>query len=111
MANKIKHIRAGDEVVVLTGKDRGKTGEVIKVLPEEEQVVVENINVVTKHSRQTSRQDPGGIIEKEAPVHVSNVQLIDPATGEPTRVGREYDEDKEQWVRVAKKSGQRIEQN
>lgn len=109
MANKIKHIRTGDEVVVLAGKDRGKTGEVIKVLPEDERVVVENINIVSKHSRQTSQQDPGGIIEKEAPVHVSNVQLIDPETGEATRVGREYDEEQQQWVRVAKKSGRRID--
>lgn len=105
----IKHIRTEDEVVVRSGKDRGKRGEVIKVLPDEDTVVVDGVNIVKKHQRQQSQDKPGGILEMEAPVHVSNVQLICPHTDEPTRVGREYDEDREQWVRVSKKSGEVID--
>lgn len=106
---KIKHIRKGDEVVVRSGKERGKQGEVIKVLPDDDAVLVENLNVVKKHQRQQSQDQPGGILEMEAPIHISNVQLICPHTGEPTRVGREYDEDRERWVRVSKKSGEVID--
>lgn len=106
---KIKHIRKGDEVVVRTGKDRGKRGEVIKVIPEKDSVLVEDVNIVKKHQRQQSQDQPGGILEMEAPIHVSNVQLIDPQTGEPTRVGREYDDDRERWVRVSKDSGEVID--
>lgn len=106
---KIKHIRKGDEVLIRTGKDRGKTGEVLQVVPEKDAVIVEGINVVKRHARQQSQNQPGGIVEKEAPIHVSNVQLICPHTREPTRVGREYDEEQEQWVRVSKKSGQPID--
>ncbi|MFB6356914.1 MAG: 50S ribosomal protein L24 [bacterium] len=106
---KIKHVRSGDEVVVRTGKDRGKRGEIIQVLPDEGTVLVEGVNKVKRHQRQQSRQDPGGIVEKEAPIDASNVQLICPHTDQPTRVGREYDEEQEQWVRVSKKSGKRID--
>ena len=109
MANKIKHIRSGDQVVILAGKDRGKTGEVIKIVPDQDRVLVEGINVVTRHQRQTSQQQPGGLVEKEAPIHISNVQLIDPHSNEPTRVGREYDDERGRWVRVAKKSGKVID--
>lgn len=106
---KIKHLRKGDEVVVRSGKERGKTGEVIKVNPDDQTVVIEDLNVVKKHQRQTQQDQPGGILEIEAPIHVSNVQLICPHTGEPTRVGRTYDEDRERWVRVSKKSGEVID--
>ncbi len=106
---EIKHIREGDEVVVRSGKERGKRGEVIKVIPEKDSVLVENLNIVQKHQRQQSQDQPGGIIEMEAPIHASNVQLICPHTNEPTRVGREYDEDRERWVRVSKKSGDVID--
>jgi large subunit ribosomal protein L24 len=109
MANKIKHIRAGDQVVVIAGKDKGKTGAVIKILPDQEKVLVEGINIVKRHQRQTSPQQPGGIVEREAAIHISNVQLIDPHSNEPTRVGREYDSEREQWVRIAKKSGKKID--
>ncbi len=106
---KIKHVRAGDEVLIRSGKERGKTGTVIQVIPEKDAVLVENRNVVKRHTRQQSQNQPGGIVEKEAPIHVSNVQLICPHTQEPTRVGRQYDEDKQQWVRVSKKSGKPID--
>jgi large subunit ribosomal protein L24 len=107
--SQIKHLRKGDEVVVRTGKDRGKRGEIIKVLSDEGRVVVDGVNVVKKHQRQQSQDQPGGILEMEAPIDVSNVQLICPHTGEPTRVGREYDEEREQWVRVSKESGDVID--
>lgn len=106
---KIKHVRAGDEVLIRSGKERGKTGTVIQVLPDKDAVLVENRNVVKRHTQQQSQNQPGGIVEKEAPIHVSNVQLICPHTKEPTRVGREYDEEQEQWVRVSKKSGKPID--
>lgn len=105
----IKHVKAGDEVVVLSGKERGKTGTVMQVLPDKNAVLVENLNVVQRHQRQTSQDQPAGIVEKEAPIHASNVQLICPDTGEPTRVGRTYDEEQEQWVRISKKSGEIID--
>jgi large subunit ribosomal protein L24 len=106
---KIKHIRNGDEVVIRSGKERGKRGEVIKVIPEKDSVLVENVNVVKKHQQQQSQDQPGGILEIEAPIHVSNVQLICPHTDEPTKVGRQYDDDRERWVRVSKQSGEVID--
>lgn len=106
---KIKHVKKGDEVIVRTGKDRGTTGEIIDVLPDEGRVVVQGVNVATRHKQQTNRQEPGGIVEQEAPIDASNVQLICPHTKEPTRVGREYDEEQECWVRVSKNSGKTID--
>ena len=103
MAAKIKK---GDKVIVLSGKDKGKTGEVSKVLPKEDRVVVSGVNTVKRHQRPT-QTTPGGIEEKDAPIHMSNVALVDPKTGEPTRVGFKVDGDKK--VRVAKKSGEVID--
>ncbi len=109
MANKVKGIKVGDEVVVIAGKDRGKIGEVIKVFPDQNRVVVENINIITRHQRQTKQGQPSGRIEKEAPIHLSNVMVVDPETGEPTRISRQYDEKAGQWVRVTKKSNTRLD--
>ena len=103
MAAKIKK---GDKVIVLSGKDKGKTGEVSKVLPKEDRVVVSGVNTVKRHQRPT-QTTPGGIEEKDAPIHISNVTLVDPKTGEPTRVGFKVEGDKK--VRVAKKSGEVID--
>jgi len=103
MAAKIKK---GDKVVILTGKDKGKTGEVTQVLPKEDRVVVAGVNTVKRHQRQT-QTTPGGIEEKDAPIHVSNVALADPKTGEATRVGFKVEGDKK--VRIAKKSGEVID--
>ncbi|MCP2670475.1 50S ribosomal protein L24 [Maricaulaceae bacterium EIL42A08] len=103
MAAKIKK---GDKVIVLSGKDKGKTGEVSKVLPKEDRVVVSGVNTVKRHQRPT-QTTPGGIEEKDAPIHISNVALVDPKTGEPTRVGFKVEGDKK--VRVAKKSGEVID--
>ena len=104
MAAKIKK---GDNVVVLAGRDKGKTGEVIKVLPTENRVVVSGVNVVKRHTRPT-QADAGGIKEKEAAIHVSNVAVADPKTGEPTRVGFKTLEDGRK-VRFAKSSGEVID--
>ena len=105
MAAKFK-IKKGDQVVVLTGKDKGKTGEVKKILTEDRKVVVQGINVQTKH-RKPSASNPGGLDKVEAPIHVSNVAVVDPKTKKPTRVGYKTVGDKK--VRVARRSGEAID--
>ena len=95
------------KVVVLAGRDKGKTGEVMKVMPTEDQVIVSGVNVVKRHTRPT-QTDQGGIKEKEAALHISNVALADPKTGEPTRVGFKTLDDGRK-VRVAKSSGEVID--
>ena len=106
-------IRRDDQVKVISGKDRGKTGRVLRVDPKRERVYVEGLNIVKRHMkprtlRDTQRaQELGGIIEKEGPIHVSNVMLMDPKSNEPTRVGMKREEGRR--VRVAKKSGTDIE--
>jgi large subunit ribosomal protein L24 len=106
MATKFK-IRKGDKVVVITGKDKGKTGEVTQVLTKEMRVVVQGVNIVRRHQRQTAQQQ-GGIITKEAPIHISNVAHIDPSSEKPTRVGYRTQEDGRK-IRVAKRSGAPID--
>lgn len=97
-------VKTGDRVKVLAGKDKGKEGTVLSALPKQNKVVVEGININKKHTRPTGMGQEGGIVEKEAPIHVSNVQLIDPKTGESTRVGYKVEDGKK--VRFAKKSGE-----
>ena len=104
MAAKIKK---GDRVAVLTGKDKGRQGVVLKVLPKDERVLVSGVNMVKRHTRPTQGDPQGGIKNKEATLHISNVALLDPKSGEPTRVGFRIDGDKK--VRVAKKSGEVID--
>jgi large subunit ribosomal protein L24 len=106
MAVKWK-IKKGDRVTVLTGRDKGKTGEVMRVLRDEGRVVVQGVNVVKRHQR-PSAAGPGGIIEKEAPIHVSNVAHVDPKTSRPTRVGYRMVEGNRK-VRFAKRSGEIID--
>ena len=103
MAAKIKK---GDDVVVLTGKDKGRTGEVVQVMPKEDRAVVKGINLVKRHQRQTQTQE-AGIITKEASIHLSNIAIADPKDGKPTRVGFKVEGDKK--VRVAKRSGVSID--
>ena len=99
-------IRKGDKVVVLTGKDKGRTGEVIKVQPSDDKAVVRGVNMVVRHQRQSQTQE-GGLIRKEAPIHLSNIAVVDPKDGKtPTRVGFEVRDGKK--VRVAKRSGEVI---
>src|ERR1043165_1645600 len=98
--------KKGDKVVVITGRDKGKTGEVMKVLREENRLIVQGVHMVKRHQRQTM-QAQGGIIEKEATIHVSNAAHIDPKTQKPTRIG--YRMDGERKIRVARRSGEAIE--
>ncbi len=100
-------IRKGDKVVVLTGRDKGRTGEVIRMMPAEERALVRGIHMVKRHQRQSATQD-GGIISKEAPVHLSNLAIADPKDGKPTRVGFKLLPDGKK-VRVAKRSGVEID--
>jgi large subunit ribosomal protein L24 len=103
-------IRSEDEVIVIGGKDRGKRGKVLRVDPKKERVFVEGLNMIKRHQRpqQTAGgQTAGGVIEREGPIHVSNVMLIDPKDGKPTRVGTDFVDGKR--VRVAKRSGQRLD--
>jgi large subunit ribosomal protein L24 len=100
-------IRKGDKVVVLTGRDKGRTGEVIEVRPTEGRAVVRGVNIVKRHQRQTGAQE-GGIISKEAPLHLSNIAVADPKDGKPTRVGFKIGTDGRK-VRVAKRSGVEID--
>lgn len=100
-------IKKGDRVVVLAGKDKGKQGEVLKVLPKEQRAIVNGVNLMKRHQRQTASEE-GGIISKEAPIHVSNLGLEDPKDGKPTRVGYKTLEDGRK-VRFAKRSGEVID--
>ena len=100
-------IRKGDKVVVLTGRDKGRTGEVVRVMPRETRALVRGVNMVKRHQRQTQTQE-AGIISKEAPVHLSNLAVADPKDGKPTRVGYKVLEDGRK-VRVAKRSGDLID--
>ena len=99
-------IRKGDRVVVLSGKDKGKTGEVIRSMPKNSKVIVSGVNVHARHRKPTQQSPQGGIERKEAPLHVSNVAIADPKTGKPTRVRFEERDGKK--VRVAAKSGELI---
>lgn len=105
MQNKLK-LKKGDEVIVIAGRDKGKKGSIIKVIPEKLRVIVGGVNKVKRHSK-PSKAGAGGIIEKEAPLHVSNVMLVDPKTGKGTRVGYKTLADGKK-VRVARKSGEVI---
>jgi large subunit ribosomal protein L24 len=102
----MQKIRKGDKVVILTGKDKGRSGEVLQVMPKEDRAVVRGINVVKRHQRQSASQE-AGIITKEAPIHLSNIAIADPKDGKPTRVGFKIEGDKK--VRVAKRSGVSID--
>ena len=103
-------IRKGDKVVVLSGRDKGRSGEVISVHPSDERALVRGINMVKRHQRQTANQE-GGIISKEGPIHLSNLALADPKDGKPTRVGFKLvgKGDDQKLVRVAKRSGVEID--
>ena len=100
-------IRKGDRVVVLAGRDKGRNGEVLKVLPSEDKAIVQGVNSVRRHQRQTQTQE-GGIVSKELPVHMSNLALEDPKDGKPTRVGFKTLNDGKK-VRFAKRSGEVID--
>lgn len=106
-------VRAGDLVQVMAGKDKGKQGKITRILLKTEQVMVDGVNVAKRHVRPSQQHPQGGIITKELPIHISNVMIVDPKTGKPTRVGKKLEKDKksgkERWVRVAKDSGTSLE--
>jgi large subunit ribosomal protein L24 len=101
-------IRKGDKVIVITGADRGKQGEVLAVLPKENRAVVQGVNIAKRHTKPRGMGQPGGIVEKEATIHLSNIALIDPKTDKATRIGFKVLENGTK-VRVARASGQVIE--
>ena len=103
----MQKIKKGDKVVVLAGKDKGRTGEVVSVSPRDSRALVRGVNLIRRHQRQTQNQE-GGIITKEAPIHLSNIALADPKDGKPTRVGFTFQKDGKK-VRVAKRSGETID--
>ena len=105
--SKKSHIKTGDTVYVIAGKEKGKTGKVIRVLREKNKVLVEKLNIVKRHSRPSQKNPSGGIIEKEAPIHISNVMLYDSTARHPVRVGHRVIASGEK-VRYSKKSGEEI---
>jgi large subunit ribosomal protein L24 len=98
------HVKKGDKVMVISGKDKGKSGIILEAFPKQSRVLVEGINIVKKHAKPSQVNPQGGILNQEAPIHVSNVMPIDPKSGKPTRVGYTVENGKK--VRVAKKSGE-----
>lgn len=101
------HVKKGDKVMVISGKEKGKTGTIIAAFPKKDRVLVEGMNLVKKHMKPNQANPQGGIVSQEASIHVSNVMLIDPKSGEPTRVSYKVEDGKK--VRVAKKSGETID--
>ena len=104
----IAHVRKGDTVIVVAGKERGKKGKVLRVIPEKGRVVVERINMIKKHQKPTQKIRQGGIIEREGAIHLSNVMLVDPGSDKPTRVGMKALSDGKK-VRVARRSGEMLD--
>ena len=101
------HIKKNDTVVVLAGEDKGKTGKVLKVLVEKNRALVEGVNMVSMSTKPSAKNPQGGIVKQEAPIHISNLSLVDPKSGKATRVGIKVTEDGKK-VRIAKKSGEEI---
>jgi len=106
MQKKI-HIKKGDTVMVIAGESRGQKGRVLSVDRNKEKALVEGVNMVSKHTKPNAKAPQGGIIKKEAPIHLSNLMLVDPASGKPTRIGKRLN-DKNKLVRYSKKSGEEI---
>ena len=101
------HIKKGDTVYVNAGESKGKTGRVLKVLVEKQRAIVEGVNMVSKSTKPSAKNPQGGIVKQEAPIHISNLNVVDPKTGKPTRIGRKVGADGK-LVRVSKKSGEDI---
>ncbi|MDD2380107.1 MAG: 50S ribosomal protein L24 [Mariniphaga sp.] len=101
------HIKKGDTVVVITGTSKGKKGRVLEIITKTDRAIVEGVNMIKKHTKPNAKSPQGGIIEQEAPIHISNLMLVDPKTGEPTRIGRRLNE-QGKLIRYSKKSGEEI---
>ena len=106
MQKKI-HIKKGDTVAVIAGESKGQKGRVLEVNKDKNKALVEGVNMVSKHTKPNAKAPQGGIFKKEAPIHLSNLMLVDPASGKPTRIGRRMN-DKNKLVRYSKKSGEEI---
>ena len=108
MKNKsIKKFRRGDDVVIISGKDKGKTGSILKIIPATQRLVVQGVNIVKRHTRPT-QTNPGGVVEKEGSIHVSNIAHLDPDNNKPTRVGFKILEGSKK-VRIARRSGEMLD--
>ncbi len=105
--NKKLHIKKGDMVFVNAGEYKGKQGKVLEVLVKKDRAIVEGVNIISRHTKPNAKYPQGGIIKMEAPVHISNLMLVDPANGKPTRIGRRRNESGK-LVRYSKKSGEEI---
>ena len=101
------HIKKNDTVIVLAGEDKGKTGKVLKMLVDKQRAIVEGVNIVSKSAKPSAKHPQGGIVKVEAPIHISNLSLIDPKSQKPTRIAIKVNEDGKK-VRIAKKSGEEI---
>tara|TARA_B100001113_G_scaffold178794_1_gene146418 strand:+ start:301 stop:624 length:324 start_codon:yes stop_codon:yes gene_type:complete len=101
-------LKKDDTVIVLAGISKGKQGKIIKVIPANNRAIVEGVNMVSKHTKPNAANPQGGIIKQEAPINISNLMLVDPKSGDPTRIGRKKDEKTGKLVRFAKKSGEVI---
>jgi large subunit ribosomal protein L24 len=101
------HIKKGDSVMVVTGESKGQKGRVLEVDRDKDRAIVEGLNLISKHTKPNAKAPQGGIVKKEAPIHISNLMLIDPASGKPTRIGRRLNQ-KNKLVRYSKKSGEEI---
>jgi large subunit ribosomal protein L24 len=101
------HIRKGDNVMVVAGDSKGRTGKVLEVEVEKYRAIVENVNLATKHTKPNAKNTKGGLVKQEMPIHISNLMLVD-STGKPTRVGRQVDSKTNKSVRVSKKTGEVI---
>jgi large subunit ribosomal protein L24 len=101
------HIKKGDMVYVVTGESKGQQGKVLEVITKDERAIVEGVNIVSRHTKPNSKSPQGGIIKKEASIHISNLMVVDPSSGKPTRIGRKLNE-KNKLVRYSKKSGEEI---
>jgi large subunit ribosomal protein L24 len=101
------HIKKGDTVIIITGESKGQKGRVLEINRDKDKAIVEGVNMVSKHTKPNAKAPQGGIIKKEAPVHISNMMLVDPTTGKATRIGRKLN-DSNKLVRFSKKSGEEI---
>jgi len=102
------HIKKGDLVYIIAGDDKGKQGKVLQVLVQDKRAIVEGVNMVTKHSKPNANNTKGGRVKQEAPIHLSNLMVVDPSSKKPTRIGRRLSEKTNKLVRYAKKTGEEI---
>lgn len=105
--NRKFHIKKGDSVIVLAGDSKGQQGKVLEIVSKTEKAIVEGVNLVSKHTKPNAAHPQGGIVKQEAPIHMSNLMLVEPGTGKPTRIGRKLNKNNK-LVRYSKKSGEEI---